>query len=82
MKPVEKIDSIRINQIAGIGREGGSSGDGSPFNQALESILGMSVQLPMMKKLGDEIGLDFDAQLAGRTADAAGRATAAVKKNT
>lgn len=81
MKPVEKIDSIRINQIAGMGRDGGSAGEGSPFNQALESILGMSVQLPMMKKLGDEIGLDFDAQLAGRTADAAGRATAAVKKN-
>jgi flotillin len=39
----------------------------------------MSVQLPMMKKLGDEIGLDFDAQLAGRTADAAGRAAAATR---
>lgn len=82
MKPVEKIDSIRINQIAGIG-QGGGGGTGephSPFTQALESILGMSVQLPMMKKLGDEIGLDFDAQLAGRTADAAGRAAAATSR--
>jgi flotillin len=81
MKPVEKIDSIRINQIAGMGHNGGggAGGDTSPFNQALESILGMSVQLPMMKKLGDEIGLDFDAQLAGRTADAAGRAAAATR---
>jgi flotillin len=80
MKPVEKIDSIRINQIAGLGHNGGGGGsDGSPFNQALESILGMSVQLPMMKKLGDEIGLDFDAQLAGRTADAAGRAASATR---
>jgi flotillin len=78
MKPVEKIDSIRINQIGGLGHNGGG-GDGSPFSQALESILGMSVQLPMMKKLGDEIGLDFDAQLAGRTADAAGRAAAATR---
>lgn len=77
MKPVEKIESIRINQIAGLGQGGGSGGDSSPFNQALESILGMSVQLPMMKKIGDEIGLDFDAQLAGRTADAAGRAASA-----
>lgn len=80
MKPVEKIDSIRINQIAGLGQSGGSGGGGgSPFSQALESILGMSVQLPLMKKLGDEIGLDFDAQLGGRTADAAGRATAAMR---
>jgi flotillin len=81
MKPVEKIDSIRINQIAGLGGGGGNgsggSGGGSPFNQALESILGMSVQLPLMKKIGDEIGLDFDPQIGGRTADAAGRATAA-----
>lgn len=85
MKPVEKIDSIRINQIGGLGQGSGGSGGGSssPFNQALESILGMSVQLPLMKKIGDEIGLDFDAQLGGRTADAAGRATAAsrVKKD-
>ena len=81
MKPVEKIDSIRINHIGGLGQNGGGTGggDSSPFNQALESILGMSVQLPMMKKLGDEIGLDFDAQLAGRTADAAGRAAAATR---
>ncbi len=81
MKPVEKIESIRINQIAGLGHNGGGSGGGdtSPFNQALESILGMSVQLPMMKKIGDEIGLEFDAQLAGRTADAAGRAAAATR---
>ncbi|WP_052341263.1 flotillin family protein [Salinarimonas rosea] len=79
MKPVEKIESIRINQIAGLGQGGGhgDGGGGSPFSQALDSILGMSVQLPLMKKIGDEIGLDFDAQLAGRTADAAGRAAAA-----
>jgi uncharacterized membrane protein YqiK len=80
MKPVEKIDSIRIHQIAGLGQGGGGQGGGSsPFNQALESILGMSVQLPLMKKIGDEIGLDFDAQLGGRTADAAGRSTAAMR---
>jgi len=79
MKPVEKIESIRINQIGGVGGGNGAGGDGSPFGQALESILGMSVQLPFMKKIGDEIGLDFDAQLAGRTADAAGRAASATR---
>ncbi len=79
MKPVEKIDSIRINQIAGLGQGNGTGGGSSPFNQALESILGMSVQLPLMKKIGDEIGLEFDPQIGGRTADAAGRATGAMR---
>ncbi len=81
MKPVEKIESIRINHIGGMG-SGGGGGDGSQFGQALDSILGMSVQLPFMKKLGDEIGLDFDAQLAGRTADAAARVVPSIKKKT
>ena len=50
--------------------------DGSQFGHALDSILGMSVQLPFMKKIGDEIGLDFDAQLAKDE-----EATAAVLKD-
>lgn len=78
MKPVEKIESIRINHIGGLGNGGVS--DGSQFGQALDSILGMSVQLPFMKKLGDEIGLDFDSALAGRTADAAARAVPSITK--
>ncbi len=73
MKPVEKIESIRINHIGGFGGNNGAGHDGSPLNQAMESILGMAVQLPMMKKLGEEIGLEFDANIAGRTADAASR---------
>ena len=80
MKPVEKIESIRINHISGLGNSGGGGGgDGSVFGQALDSILGMSVQLPFMKKIGDEIGLDFDSQLAGRTADAAARAAPSIR---
>jgi len=76
MKPVEKIDSIRINQIGGIG--GGKTGNGtvgadSAFGSAMEQILGMAVRLPAMKKMGEEIGIDFDANLAGRTADYANR---------
>lgn len=80
MKPVEKIESIRINQIAGLGGNGpgsGAAGAGSAFNQALDSILGMAVQLPMMKKIGDEIGLDFDANLATRVNESAGRTAGA-----
>lgn len=76
MKPVEKIESIRINQIAGIGGgngHDGSAGGASAFNQALDSILGMAVQLPVMKRIGDEIGLDFDANLATRVNESAAR---------
>ena len=76
MKPVEKIDSIRINQIGGLG-EGGSSGGGSgvdsAFGAAMDQILSMAVRLPAMKQMGKEIGLDFEAETAGKTADYAGR---------
>jgi len=74
MKPVEKIDSIRINHMGGFGGSGGeNSKDASPFNQAIESVLGMAVQLPAMKNLGAEIGLDFDVALANRMSDSASR---------
>jgi uncharacterized membrane protein YqiK len=74
MKPVEKIDSIRINQISGAGGSGdtGQGVDGA-FGAAMDQILGMAVRLPAMKQMGEEIGLDFDANLAGRTADYANR---------
>jgi len=77
MKPVEKIDSIRINHIGGLGGgTGGAKGgaDGA-FGTAMEQILGMAVRLPAMKAMGAEIGVDFDANLAGRTADYAARIT-------
>lgn len=76
MKPVEKIDSIRINQISGMGNGGGSGGAigvDNAFGAAMDQILGMAVRLPAMKQMGEEIGLDFDANLAGRTADYAQR---------
>jgi len=75
MKPVEKIDSIRINQISGAGGTGGAAGEGvdGAFGAAMDQILGMAVRLPAMKQMGEEIGLDFDANLAGRTADYANR---------
>lgn len=77
MKPVEKIDSIRINQISGVGQGQGGAGQGTgvdnAFGAAMDQILGMAVRLPAMKQMGEEIGLDFDANLAGRTADYANR---------
>lgn len=75
MKPVEKIDSIKINQIAGLGGSSGAGGEGpeGAMGTAMDKILGMAVSLPAMKAMGEEIGLDFDANLAGRTADYANR---------
>lgn len=75
MKPVEKIDSIKINQIGGVGQSAPDDGEGvnGAFGAAMDQILGMAVRLPAMRQMGEEIGLDFDANLAGRTADYANR---------
>lgn len=82
MKPVEKIDSIRINQISGPGWSAGQNGgDGMPgaFQSALDGIMGMAVQFPALKRMGEEIGLDMDASLATRAQDAISRAPAKKK---
>ena len=71
MKPVEKIDSIRIHQVSGFGHSspGGAGGGGSmdsgggngkaPVTQVMDSILGMALQLPALKSIGDQIGVDL-----------------------
>lgn len=66
VKPAEKIDSIRIHQINGFGASsspGGEaaagSGDRPPVNQVMDSILGMALQLPALRSIGDSIGVDF-----------------------
>jgi flotillin len=72
MKPVEKIESIRIHQISGLGNTGvgggnGAGGDGGgskpPVNQVLDSIMGMALQLPALKSIGDSIGVDFSSAI-------------------
>ena len=77
-KPLEKIESIRINHLGGAGLfgtgQGGNDHPTSPITEAMQSILAMSVQLPALKKLGEEIGLDMDANLATRALDAVSRA--------
>src|SRR6202035_1559627 len=69
MKPAEKIDSIRIHQLNGFGgsASGPSGGDGAqktPINQVMDSILGMALQLPALRSIGDSIGLDFASTVA------------------
>jgi flotillin len=67
MKPAEKIESIRIHQVTGLGNASGASGGAAdagakpPINQVLDSILGMAVQLPALRSIGESIGYDFSA---------------------
>ncbi|MEY2790710.1 MAG: inner membrane protein YqiK, partial [Pseudomonadota bacterium] len=76
MKPIEKIDSIRINHVSGFGNtqggagpggsasdEGGSGGGKPPVTQVMDSILGMALQLPALKSIGDQIGVDLSGSI-------------------
>jgi uncharacterized membrane protein YqiK len=71
VKPAEKIDSIKIHQVTGMGRGlGGESGSvegggGTPVNQALDSVLGMALQMPAMQALGKELGISLENGVAG-----------------
>jgi flotillin len=85
MKPAEKIESIRIHHVSGLngapgtagaptGGEAGNQGNRPPINQVLDSILGMAVQLPALKSIGDSIGYDFSSALPkGDGGEAGGR---------
>ena len=72
MKPAEKIETIRINHITGFpGGGGGGTGEGgekSAVNQAVDGVLNMALQLPAVKKLGEEVGLNVGDGLAGISA--------------
>ncbi|WP_019954118.1 flotillin family protein [Yoonia vestfoldensis] len=65
VKPAEKIDTIRIHQISGLNGNGSGNGSGGsdkpPVNQALDSIMGMAVQLPALRKIGEELGISMDS---------------------
>jgi uncharacterized membrane protein YqiK len=69
VKPAEKIKSININHLSGGGFGGGSGGDTDKpvVNQALDSIMEMAVQLPVLKKIGESVGVDFENGLSGLT---------------
>ncbi|MBV7395443.1 flotillin family protein [Mameliella sediminis] len=69
VRPAEKIDSIRIHQVSGLNGTGATGAGGSdgkaPVNQALDSIMGMAVQMPALKKLGEELGMTMDGTIDG-----------------
>ena len=70
VKPAEKIDSIKIHQVTGLAGADGSGngapthGSGTPVNQAMDSILGMALQLPAMQALGKDLGISMEDGLA------------------
>jgi len=85
VRPAEKIDSIRINQISGLGGAG-QGGDGSgqgtaPVNQAFDAMLGAAMQLPVMTQLGKELGLNFENGLSGVLDDEAPKDAASAAKS-
>ena len=70
VKPAEKISSVNIHHVSGLGSNtaSGSSEQVKPVvNQALDSVMDMAVQLPALKKLGEELGMSMDKGLSGVT---------------
>ena len=68
MKPAEKIESIRINQMTGFGGANGATaedGDKSTINQVVDSVLSMALQLPAVQKLGEEVGMNIGDGVRG-----------------
>ena len=69
MKPAEKIEGIRINNISGFSKSGGSDGstpsEGSSVNNVIDGVLDLALQLPAVKKIGEEVGLNVSEGLKG-----------------
>ena len=72
VKPAEKIESIKIHHVSGLNGATGGGGDasgaqasGSPITQAVDAIGAMAVQLPALKKLGEEVGISLDGGISG-----------------
>ena len=73
VRPAEKIDSIKIHHVTGLGQNSGTgmhNKDGnviekSAINQAVDSVLDMAVQVPALKKIGEELGISVDNGISG-----------------
>lgn len=67
VRPAEKISSISINHLGGLGgtRGEGSERPASPVNATVDAIMDMAVQLPSLQKLGDQISANL-AQASGK----------------
>lgn len=78
LKPAEKIESIRINHITGMGRSGGEGGgnDGGTVNQLVDGVLSMALQLPAVQRLGEEVGMNIGDGMRGVAAQLDRRSSA------
>jgi hypothetical protein len=71
VKPAEKIESIRIHHLSGFGSvQGQPATSKAPLNQALDSIMEMAVQLPALKKIGEDLALNFGKDSLDKPQDA------------
>ena len=61
VKPAEKIKAINVNHVTGLARAGEGSEPKGAVGAALDSIMDMAVQLPVLKKIGDQLGVSLDA---------------------
>ncbi|MEO9873960.1 MAG: flotillin domain-containing protein [Anderseniella sp.] len=88
LKPAEKIESIRINNITGFGSSGpygdgtgtGGGNGGPAVNQVVDGVLSMALQLPAVKKLGEEVGINISDGLKGLSDSLAGSAASSAQK--
>jgi len=66
VKPAEKIKSINVNHVTGLGGRDGDGGSRAPVASAIVSIMDMAVQMPLLKKIGDQMGVAFDDGVSER----------------
>ncbi len=71
MKPTEKIESIRVNHITGMGGGGTGSADSpqgkSGVNDIVDGVLNLALQLPAARRLGEEVGINIGDGMSGLT---------------
>ncbi len=72
VEPARHIDSLRVSQITGLPSLGssatgevGMAANTGPMGQIFDGIAGMTVQMPLLKALGKEIGMNFDSGVEG-----------------
>lgn len=77
VKPAEKIGNISIHKLDGMGgygggvstSTGGPSNGGGVVNQAFDEMRNMALQMPMLKSIGQQVGINMDQPMANIVSD-------------